>query len=224
MRAINLLPRDERRPRLEGLRTPLLLLAGGLAVATAAAAALAVGASGTADARRAELAALEATIERLPKAPRPAVSQGVLAQERSSRLAALAAALSSRTSFDRAFREIALVLPDDVWLTGLRAVAPASIAPATGGPPAVPPTAGVTAEGLTIEGAAFTHAGVARALARLSALPSLSDVRLTSSALAEQQAATRSPAPGSSPQQPARPGKRFVVFTVSASLATRGPR
>ncbi|HWQ24695.1 MAG TPA: hypothetical protein VNK94_11375, partial [Gaiellaceae bacterium] len=118
MRAINLLPRDEERARLEGLRMPLLVLAGGLAVATAAAVALAAGASGTAEARRTELAALEATIDRLPKAPRPAVSQSVLAQERSNRLAALAAALGSRTAFDRALREIALVLPDDVWLTG----------------------------------------------------------------------------------------------------------
>lgn len=224
MRAINLLPRDDQRPRLEGLRMPLLVLAGGLVVATAAAAALAVGASGAAETRRAELAALEAAIERLPKAPRPAVSQSVLAQERSSRLAALAAALSARTSFDRALREIALVLPDDVWLTGLRAVAPAARTPAAGGPPSAPTTAGATAEGLTIEGAAFTHAGVARALARLAALPSLSDVRLTSSALAEQQSATRSPASGSQPQQPARPGKRYVIFTVSASLAEGGPR
>lgn len=223
MRAINLLPRDEERARLEGLRMPLLVLAGGLAVATAAAVALAAGASGTAEARRTELATLEATIDRLPKAPRPAVSQSVLAQERSNRLAALAAALGSRTAFDRALREIALVLPDDVWLTGLRAVAPAAATPASGGPPAAPPSAAGPAEGLTIEGAAFTHGGVARALARLSALPSLADVRLTSSALAEQQAAAPSPTPGSPP--PARrPGKQFVVFTISASLAAGGPR
>ena len=37
MRAVNLLPRDERRERREGARTPVLVLAGGLAAVTAVA-------------------------------------------------------------------------------------------------------------------------------------------------------------------------------------------
>jgi Tfp pilus assembly protein PilN len=222
MRAINLLPRDEQRPRLERLRVPLLALAGGLVAASVVAGVLAVSASGSASDRRAELAAVEAELDRLPRAPRPAVSQGMLAQERSNRTAALAAALGTRSAADEVLEQIALVLPDDVWLTGLRLVTPAAVPVASGAATGTPPAVAAPATpGVTIEGATYTHEGVARALARLAIVPSLAGVRLTSSSLAEQAATTTQPGGQGEPAKKT-PGRKFVTFTISASLAAGG--
>ena len=215
MRAVNLLPAEERRsPRVEGLRTPLLVVAGGIAAATTGAVVLAMSAAGTADERRTELAAIEAAIARLPKAPEAAVSQGVLLQERSDRVAALSAALTGRVAFDRVLREIALVLPRDVWLTGLTATAPVSATPPGGSEVPVAPATTSGAEGVTIEGATYTYAAVARVLARLSVAPSLEDVRLLTSTRTQPDAAES----GDDVQPRRTPQRTLVTFTLAASL------
>jgi Tfp pilus assembly protein PilN len=220
MRAVNLLPRDEQRTRLQGSRTSLLVLAGGLTVVTVAAAMLGLSASSTADEKRSELQAIEAAIARLPKPAKPAVSSGTLTQERTDRIAALSAALSTRISFDRLFRQIAVVLPEDAWLTGLTAASPASLAPtpASPGAPSAPQVS--AAESVTIQGATYSHASVARVLARLTILPALEDVRLTASAVVEQQPSD-STSPGKA--EPARKkkagkAKTLVTFTITASV------
>src|SRR5687768_17364662 len=141
MRAVNLMPRDERRARLELGRLPLLGAVGGVVVVTAGAFLLASSASGTADDLKAEVQALEIAVARLPAAQGSAVSSGAIVQERSNRVAALSAALASRTSYDRILREISLVLPADVWLTTFTASSGAAALP-EGVPPiqAVPTT------------------------------------------------------------------------------------
>jgi Tfp pilus assembly protein PilN len=224
MRAVNLLPRDEQAVRLEGTRVPFLVAVGGIAAVTAAFGVLGFSASGTASDHQAELAAVEASIARLPKAPEPAVSQGVLTQERSDRTIALSAALSSRIAFDRLLREVSLVLPEDAWLTGFKALAPSALAPPAG-TSATSPTPGTTApQGVTIQGATYSHASVARVLSRLSIVPSLENVSLTASALVEPVDVAAAQAPGQQAPvtKPKKKGRRAVVtFTITASLRTR---
>lgn len=221
MRAVNLLPRDERRGRLEAGRLPLMLAGGGVVVVTAASMLLAFSASGAATDGAAELAAVEDAIARLPVAPDSAVSQGMLARERSDRVAALAAALASRVSFDQVLHEISFVFPEEAWLTQLEAVAPVSEAPVVPGATPPPPTTAPVA-GVTIQGAAFNHDSVALVLSRLSAVPSLENVRLSATALVEPHADA---AESSSPDAPsATPGKAFVTFVVTASLRTEASR
>lgn len=206
MRAINLLPADERRKGLEkGARTPLLLAAGGIVLVTIAATFFASMASVDASGTRADVEAVESTVDALPDPPSEAVSEGMLAQERSNRTSALASALSSRVPFDNLLRQISFVLPNDVWLTQLDANAPVT------GAAAVPPAAGGTSD-VTIQGATWSHEQIAVVLARLAALPSLADVRLTGSTRTE-------PSPGASPTlgQPVRP---FVTFVIAASVRT----
>jgi Tfp pilus assembly protein PilN len=221
MRAVNLLPREEQHVRLEGVRTPLLLAAGGIAAVTAGAVVLAFSASGTVDDRLAELAAIRAEIEDLPTAPKSVLTQGALLQERTDRTAALAAALSTRVSFDRMLREISYVLPEDAWLTRLEATGPAIDAPVTPGTPTTsrPPASSSALEGVTIEGATYTHASVSRVLSRLSAIPSLENVWLTATARVEPQApATQTGGGQASTPAATRKGKTVVTFTVSATL------
>jgi Tfp pilus assembly protein PilN len=217
MRAVNLLPVDERRgTRLEGLRTPLLVAAGGVAAVTTGAVFLAISAAGTADERRAELAAVEATIARLPEAPDPAVSQGILLAERSDRVRALSAALETRVSFDRVLREISLVLPEDAWLTGLTATAPVDVAPAGTSEVPLPPVATTGPEGITIQGATYSHDSVARVLSRLSVVPSLENVRLTTSARVVPQPLEASGDNGRAAATTT--GRPVVTFSISASF------
>ena len=140
------------------------------------------------------------------------MSSGAIVQERSDRVAALSAALASRTAYDRVLREISLVLPAEVWLTTLEASSGAGAALPEGVPPvqAVP-----TRTGVTIEGATYSHESVATVLARLSLVPSLSGVRLSATALVDPQSAD--------PQPGRKTGKPFVTFVVSASVRTGDP-
>jgi len=214
MRAVNLMPRDERRARLEAGRLPLIGAAGGVVLATALAFVMASSASDSASESRSEAQAIEATIALLPKARGTGTTTGTLAQERSDRVAALSAALTSRTAFDRVLRDVSLVLPRDVWLTQLEASAPAPATPPEGAAPT--PQVGA-ATGVTIQGATYSHDSVATMLARLAIVPSLTGVRLTGTALVEPQADE-----GSAEGQPRKRGRPFVTFVVSASVRARG--
>ena len=186
MRAVNLLPRDLERQRSDGGRAPVLLAGGGIAAVTAAAVVLFMSASGSVSEQRSQLESVEASIARIPAAGQPAVAPGTIAQERTDRVTALAAAMSTRVPVDRLLRELAYVLPEDAWLTGLTASAPTAAAPT--GAPAGAAAPATSVPNVTIQGATYSHQSVARVLARLAALPTLSDVRLTASARIEPEA------------------------------------
>lgn len=219
MRAINLLPRDQKSAKGLGTkRTPLLVAVGGVAAVTAAAAVFGFSASGTAGERQTALQDVEAAIARLPRAPAPAISQGVLTQERSNRIAALSSALSSRIAFDRLLRDISLVLPEDAWLTGLSAASSAAAPVAAS--PATTPGSSTAAQSVTIQGATYSHASVARVLSRLSIVPSLENVTLNASARVQSRPADQTG--GSQPAQPPTRSKSVVTFTIAASLRTTG--
>lgn len=216
MRAVNLLPRDEQRVRLGATRVPLLGAIGGVVLVTLFAFLLSSTASGAAGDTRAELEAVEAALARLPEAPAPEVSQGVLAQERTDRVAALSAALSSRISFDRLLTQVSLVLPDDAWLTGLSASQPEPSAL----PPGVQPTPSTPASsptaGVTIQGSTYTQESVARVLSRLAIVPSLENLTLTGTAVVQPEVPE-----GETGKKAGRKKARAVVtFTISASLRT----
>jgi Tfp pilus assembly protein PilN len=234
MRSVNLLPRDEQGAKLTGKRTPLLVGVGGIAAVTAAAFILGHSASGALGGKRAELASMEASIARIPPSQQPAAPSGEVVQERTDRTTALSAALSTRIAFDQLLRQIALVLPADAWLTGLKATAPTTLAPAGGAavpgssgsssgsttpPPSSSPQSPLTQE-VTIEGATYSQASVARVLARLAVVPTLADVQLTSSAIVDpSQSSDQSQAPKQTVKT--KKGKQVVTFSVSATLRTR---
>ena len=104
-------------------------------------------------------------------------TQSALAADKQARVTALSAALSRRVAWDRIFRELSLVLPDDVWLTTLTAHSPASAASgsASGGLPTQ----------FTMTGRTYSHDGVARLLSRLQVIPDLQNVTLVSSTRSE---------------------------------------
>jgi Tfp pilus assembly protein PilN len=177
MRAVNLLPKDDGRAASGGGQNlPLLVGASGAIFVVSLLAAGFMYESGNAQRAQADLASAQAQLTALPAPPPPrSASDEQLFGQQTARLTALQTALSRRVAWDRVLREIAMVLPQDVYLQSLKAQSPAS--GSTVDPPATPtPTA--TAQGLTMAGRTYSHDSVARLLSRLEVIPDLTNVQL----------------------------------------------
>ena len=191
MRAVNLLPKDDRRQRgAEARRNNPTLIAGvaGAVLVTAVLCAWFLTASaGVADnQKRRDAAAAELSATPVPPPTSPRSS--ALEQQKVARVTALSSALGGRLAWDRVLREFALVLPDDVWLTSMSAQAP---------------TAGgaSSTSGFTINGRTYSQDGVARLLARLALVPHLTNVTLQHSSAATSET-----------------GRKIVEFTINATV------
>ena len=204
MRAINLLPREDSRRRPQRpqwlVLVPVLcavLLSGVFSI-------LFLSASGKVKDRQSQLTQLNDELAAIPTPDASKVrTQNALAADKETRMRALNAALSRRVAWDRVFRELSLVLPDDVWLSTLSAKAPVSSSVASA--PAAP-TAGasVAATELTLDGYTYSHAAVARLLSRLAVIPDLVNVQLQQSTLTKVGAA------------------QVVHFVIAADVRTPG--
>jgi Tfp pilus assembly protein PilN len=179
VRAVNLLPRDQKQRTVRKESLPVLVGAcSGLLVAALLGSMFMMG-SGKIAAQQRKLDDLNRRYDALPPPPAgPSAAQQQLAGEQSARVGALTTALSSRVAWDRVFREFSLVLPEDVWLTTLTAKAP--ISPATNAS-----TTGSQPSQFTIQGRTYSHDGVARLLSRLQVVPDLTNVQLLSSTLSK---------------------------------------
>ncbi len=183
MRAVNLLPRQHVELKTRQRPNAVALVAGIGAVAVTLV--LAIGfllANRSVDRNRQALATAKAVLAATPAktmSARTAAYRTAILSQREQRSLALASALGKRVAWDRILRRMALVLPDDVWLTSLTGDVPvtsaAAVAPATTAvPSALPPTP----TALTLQGYTYTQAGVARLLERLQVLPDLKNVQL----------------------------------------------
>jgi Tfp pilus assembly protein PilN len=197
VRAVNLLPRDDRRQRSKSTQNNPLLISGvaGTVLVTAILAAMFLTASGGVAENQKSRDAAQAELAATPAPPPPVPGQSELAVEKSARIGALSSALAGRLAWDRVLRELSLVLPDDVWLTSLSAQAPTAGAVAS-------PTA---AAGFTINGRTYSHDGVARLLARLSVVPHLTNVQLQHSSRATSET-----------------GRKVVEFAIQATVKAAG--
>jgi Tfp pilus assembly protein PilN len=210
MRAVNLLPRDVAKTRSRKVNVPVLtgMVAGVLVVAVLAGGF--VRESSKVAHKRTELEAARAELALVPAPVAQDSTSSTLVSEQSRRVSALQLALNGRVAWDRVLREISLVMPDDVWLSGLTLQVPSSSStalPPTDGTTAAPTTSGTSTlpTDFTMNGKAFSHVGVARLLSRLALLPDLDDVTL-----------------GHSTRQ-TTPGKRgSVEFSVLANVRTPG--
>jgi len=184
VRAINLLPKDDtRRGGKQKKQWIVLVPVVAALLLTVALAAVFLNASGKVKSKQAELNGLKAELAAIPTPDVSKVqSQNALAAEKQTRVTALNTALSHRVAWDRVFRELSLVLPDDVWLTTVSAKAPVSSSAAAA---AAPATGAVAATGLTLDGYTYSHSAVARLLSRLTVIPDISNVQLQQSQLAK---------------------------------------
>jgi Tfp pilus assembly protein PilN len=182
MRAVNLLPRQQVQQKRERANAiPLVAgIAGAVVVLVLAAGFLLANRSVNRqrDALSTARAVLAATPAHHVSAQTNAFRSSILDQ-REQRSLALAAALGKRVSWDRILRRMALVLPDDVWLTSVTGTMPLESTPATA--TATPSAFPAVPTAFTIQGTTYSQAGVARFLARLEVLPDLQNVQLQTS-------------------------------------------
>jgi Tfp pilus assembly protein PilN len=193
MRAVNLLPRDEKRQRQQPGAVLLTGVLGSVLVVAVLAGAFLMTSSKVSD-RQAEVDALRAELAATPPAPQVPVDSSGLETQKNGRVALLGKALAVRVAWDRVLREVSLVLPEDIWLETLTANAPDPNFIPTPGKTEAPPG------GFTITGYSYSHDGVARLLARLSVLPELDRPTLGSSVIDKSKA------------------RDVVKFTISATL------
>jgi Tfp pilus assembly protein PilN len=193
MRAVNLLPRDERRQRKQPGAVTLTGVLGAVLV-TAVLAGLFLTTSSKVSDRQSDVDGLRAEFAAIPPAPEAPVSSSGLETEKSERVTALGKALATRVAWDRVLREISLVLPEDIWLETMAAnAADPNFVPTPGN---TEPPKGV----FTITGYSYSHDGVARLLARLSVVPQLDRPTLGSSMVDKTKV------------------RDVVKFTISAAL------
>jgi Tfp pilus assembly protein PilN len=185
MRAVNLLPEDQRpgsRWKTVGRRASARRVLGGAGVAAGvlalAFAALTLQQRNVVDERRTELKDVES---RLVAAQAQAVAVQQAQAESEARFSALQTLVSQRVVWEDVLRDLAKVLPrSGVFLQGLQASSPTLTAAPTEGAPAAG-TPGAFPTGFTITGSADSQVRVAQVLERLALLPWLSDVTLQSS-------------------------------------------
>jgi Tfp pilus assembly protein PilN len=174
MRAVNLLPGDEQN---QGRKVPPLpVLAGcvGTVLISALLAVMFLSASAGVAKKQHALEQVQAEYAAIP-APAPASPVvAELPQQRQTRVTALATVLGQRVAWDRLLREVSQVVPSDVWLVTLNALAP-SVSPAN---TATPAGGGAPQQSFLVTGCTYSQDSVARFLARLSVVPDLSNMTL----------------------------------------------
>jgi Tfp pilus assembly protein PilN len=176
VRAVNLLPGDQANQGRKVPPLPVLVGCVGTVLISALLAVMFLSASAGVAKKQHALEQIQAEYAAIP-APAPASPVvAELPQQRQTRVTALATVLGQRVAWDRLLREVSQVVPSDVWLITLNAVAP-SLSPASGAS-----AAGATpAQSFTVTGCTYSQDSVARFLARLSVVPDLTDMTLKSS-------------------------------------------
>ncbi len=182
MRAVNLIPPEERRGERAPLRTGALpyVLVGALAAALVGVSAMAFTSSKIAD-REAQAATLEvelADAEARAEALRPYADFAALSANRDATVNSLA---ESRFDWDRVLRELALVLPEDVWLTKLTGTVEPAVSVIDGADVGL--RAGSAGPALAIIGCASSQQEVAGFLQTLKDIDGVTRVGIESSEL-----------------------------------------
>jgi Tfp pilus assembly protein PilN len=187
MRAVNLLPRQQVEQKRERPNSVALVAGiGGAAVVLALVGGFLL-ANRSVDRQRQALSDARAMLAATPahklSSQTQAFRSSVLSQ-REQRSLALAAAIGKRTAWDRILSHMALVMPDDVWLTKVTGSVPLQSTTSTTST-VTPPTSSALppmATALEIDGYTYSQASVARLLERLQVDPDLKNVQLKTSA------------------------------------------
>ena len=147
-----------------------------------------------------------------------AQSQSVTLQEfgdfagiKEARLTAVRSLATARVDWERLFRELAHVLPADVWLTEFK-----SVSTEADGGAEMQPT-------LTLTGCAKDHEHVADAMVRLRELHVAEDVELTSTTASEKEEPTGFGAPAPAQQSDTSGCNGYYTFEVSITMAAPTP-
>jgi Tfp pilus assembly protein PilN len=182
MRPVNLIPKEERRGHLAPLRSgPLAYIVLGALVTVLAGVILLVVTGNEISDSKAELAKVEAqTAAAKAKAAKlaPYTAFHQLQQQRTETISNLA---NSRFDWERVMRQLALILPRDVWLTSLTGTSTPKVQ--VNGGAGIAMRQSISGPALEMVGCAVGQEGVAKFVAELKDIDGVTRVGLQSSEL-----------------------------------------
>ena len=189
MRPVNLIPPEERRGGSAPLRTgplPYVLL-GGLVLLLVGVVALVL-ANNHVGEREVEVAKLEREDARAAVKAQRLAAYTEFQEMSEARVATVSELADSRFDWERVMRELALILPDDVWLVGLTATAAPGVSVEGGGGEASGMRAAAPGPALELTGCAEGQKAVAGFVGALEDIDGVTRVGVQSSELPDKGA------------------------------------
>lgn len=217
MRAVNLIPEDERGGRRGGSGGAVYVVLGALALLVLLVGVLTLQRQSVED-KRTELATAEATATQREATAASLGSFTQFAALRASRVETVRSLASSRFDWSHSLREIARVIPPDVWLTSLQGTVVPGVALKAGGAGNTS-TLRATSAAPAIEmvGCTTGQDSVARMLGRMRLVDGVSGASLQSSMKGAETSAAPAPSGdgASSASGDCRRGRaRFPEFSI----------
>jgi Tfp pilus assembly protein PilN len=168
VRPINLIPPEERRGGKAPLRTGILgyVIVAVLAVALAGVT-LVVLTGNQISARKAEVATLETQVAQAQARAQQLSRYQQFASLQQARQETVSSLAKSRFDWERVLRELAIVIPEDVWLTDLTGSASGDSSSSSSGSSSSSATGQIQGPSLDMHGCASSHDAVATFLASL---------------------------------------------------------
>jgi Tfp pilus assembly protein PilN len=183
MRPVNLIPADQRRGQNAPMRTgPLPYLLVGVLVVLLAGVALLVSANSEISEKKSEIATLESEDQAAEVQAQRLAAYVQFEAVHKQRLETIASLADSRFDWERVMRELALVLPGNVWLSEINASAGAG-AGAEGGSGL---SGGVAGPSLSLSGCATGQEGVAGFVTAVEDIDGVTRVGVEESSLPTQ--------------------------------------
>jgi Tfp pilus assembly protein PilN len=188
MRPVNLIPPEDRRGERAPMRTgPLAYVIVAVLAVALVAVTLTVLTDNKISDRKAEKASLSAQVDQAEAEAQRLSSFADFASLQQAREQTVSSLAESRFDWERVLRELAIVIPGDVWLTSLSASASADDASTSSSATSGSSTGSsvsaqeIGAPSLEIQGCASGHEAVARFLASLNDIDGITRVTVVSS-------------------------------------------
>ena len=185
MRPVNLIPKEERSGSAASLRGgPLVyVIVGAMALLLVGVTLLVVTSNQISD-DKAEVERLQGEIAAEESRAASLASYTALASAKEQRVATVTSLADSRFDWERVMRELALILPDDVWLTNLTGTASPSVA--VSGATAVSLRSSISGPALEMVGCAKGQDAVAGFVSALKGIDGVTRVGMQSSSLGDE--------------------------------------
>lgn len=212
MRAVNLIPGDQRRGVSRGSGFGSYIILGVLALVIAMGAATALATRSISDGRT-ELTDVRARLKASADEAQALQAYTGFAALRQKRDGTVRSLANSRFDWSHALHEVARTMPSNAWLTGLRAtVTPSS---SVDGGVSDPLRGSVQAPAIEIVGCTTSQANVAGVISGLRRADGVQRVSLSSSERLETGAAAKSDTAGGSSDDCRNGNRRFPKFSVT---------
>ncbi len=224
MRPVNLIPPEQRRGGKAPMRTgPLAYVIVAMLAVALVAVTLVVTTDNQVSDQKAEKANLEAQLAEAQAAAARVQSFATFASVQEAREQTVSTLAQSRFDWERVLRELAIVIPDDVWVTNLNAaVSPDAVvgsSSSSSSSTSSASTESIAGPSLEIQGCAGGHEAVARFLAAVHDIDGVTRASVTSSERPDQTAQSAGSAASAGGAQSQECSSRNFVSKFDLTMA-----